>query len=736
MTVLRTPTNPTSTSWIAFEPCCGGNTLYFSVNATTNPPTPGINIYNGIAGVGYDPITNSYVGLSTQCYRIFRGTVLDPTSPITAANYLNLNIVPTNFPGSGVYTWDSTTTYETPCGDESITCPTCPTPLYVVWPCDGSNVPVVTNTDLSAYVNDYATIQVDADGGFDCYYVVNWSVDTNQDPSNPITVVVDGDLPCSCNCTCYEIVGSGKLYYIDCDGLVQAITISGYWKGCSLVYPLGGANYTIAALGNCIDGECPAPCYELTDCAGLLDPIYTTAQSLGQYAVLGQVVQIENYDNCWEVTSVVVCDCAINVVVLQAFDDCASCNPDPNYTLTNCNDLSTIIYTSDDLSLYVDQVVELSTDCPGCWIVGLYPDPIPSDVPVTVSQAYDDCEACKTTYYLLEDCYGLEPDIITSTDLSTYVGDVITLEWCPTTCWTVSVSSSSTNAGNLGDISGTYSSCQQCITTLPCVCSTVRNDNAVAFTYRYVDCYGDDQSVTLQPGQTSNRICLLKWLQPENCDCIVHTYTQGSTVTTTIRYATGVLINNRPSWDATPGVTYIYYNGTQWIINNSMEEPAYYLPPSDSHCPEGTWHPIYNIPVNPPVTITTIKCQAYYTFYGDCNNGVCPPPVYIKRGVKPGYNTPACSADKYEKISCKASQALYRNVLELRYGISNCCPEEDEYWLVKKELIDLAALYDPMYPCAPTGCGCGCGSHGSCSSSCGCGQPNDCSCNQSRTCNS
>jgi hypothetical protein len=167
-----------------------------------------------------------------------------------------------------------------------------------------------------------------------------------------------------------------------------------------------------------------------------------------------------------------------------------------------------------------------------------------------------------------------------------------------------------------------------------------------------------------------------------------------------------------------------------------MEEPAYYLPPSDSHCPEGTWHPIYNIPVNPPVTITTIKCQAYYTFYGDCNNGVCPPPVYIKRGVKPGYNTPACSADKYEKISCKASQALYRNVLELRYGISNCCPEEDEYWLVKKELIDLAALYDPMYPCAPTGCGCGCGSHGSCSSSCGCGQPNDCSCNQSRTCNS
>ena len=77
----------------------------------------------------------------------------------------------------------------------------------------------------------------------------------------------------------------------------------------------------------------------------------------------------------------------------------------------------------------------------------------------------------------------------------------------------------------------------------------------------------------------------------------------------------------------------------------------------------------------------------------------------------------------YEKISCKSSQALYRNVLNLRYGISNCCPEEDEYWLIKKELIDLAALYDPAYPCAPN-------------NPCGCEQPNDCSCNQPKTCNS
>jgi hypothetical protein len=67
--------------------------------------------------------------------------------------------------------------------------------------------------------------------------VINWSVVTNLSPNNPIAVTVDGDEPCSCDCTCYEIVGSGKLYYIDCDGVVLETTISGFWKGCSLVYP-------------------------------------------------------------------------------------------------------------------------------------------------------------------------------------------------------------------------------------------------------------------------------------------------------------------------------------------------------------------------------------------------------------------------------------------------------------------------------------------------------------------
>ena len=629
MTVpLLTPPNPTSTSWIAFEPCCGGNTLYFSVNGTTNPPNPGINIYNGISGVGYDPITNSYVGLTTQCYRIFRGDATTPGSPIDASNYLNLNVVPTNF--GGVYTWDSTTNYETPCGDEVITCPDCQTPLYVVWPCDNTNVPVVTDTDLSGYVNGYATIQVDADGGFNCYYVVNWSVETNQSPNNPIQVVVDGDTTCSCDCTCYEIVGSGKVYYIDCDGLVQAVTVSGYWKGCSAVYPQTTLDITTG--GDCVNGECPAACYELTDCAGLLDPIHATLQSLGQYAILGQVVQIENYDNCWEVTSVVDCDCAINVVVLQAYDDCATCNPAPNYSLTNCDDLTTVIYTSTDLSDYVGNVLELSPDCPGCWIVEELNGPIPSDVPITVAASFDDCEACKTIFYRLTDCLEIENDIVTFTDLSQYVGQIITLEWCPNTCWTVSVSQTSAGAGLLGDISNEFETCSECLTSFTCVCSRLKNHDSVSHNYDYLDCEGVLQTITLTAGQKSERICMAYWITSYPTD-------------------------------------YVEYFG-----NCTLADDVY----------------------------------------------TCPPPVYPKRSLKPGYNTPHCSTWKYEEISCKAAEALYKQVLELRYGITNCCPEEDQQYIIKKQLIDLKALVNPDYVCTTPSCGCntGCGCTGSCGGGC------------------
>jgi hypothetical protein len=630
-----------STAYYGFEPCCGGPTVYFAFDGNiVNGPTLGINIYEGSGAIGYEPTSNTYIPLEHQCYKVFRGTA-GPDQPITGPMYGYLQMVPTNIPSN--YTWDSTTDYETPCGgeDEDFICPSCTPVCYNLYSC-GDEYPVVTtNTDLSAYVGGYAFIQVDVAFGYRCFFVA-----LADYCDNSVTVLVNGSCE-GCGCKCYEIIGTTKLSYIDCDGNTVNTVVNGYWKGCTQAYPQTNtgpeSTITITDNGNCVDGLCPSQCFELIDCDGILDPIYSTAQSLSPYAILQQVVQIQGYDNCWIVDSVVDCDCAINVVVLQAYRTCQECNPDPNYILTNCDDLTTIIYTSNDLSAYVGQVVELDPDCPGCWIVDIYPNPIPSDVSVTVSQAFDDCEACKTTYYVLTDCASSD-NMITSTDLSDYVGKVIILEWCPTTCWSVAVSQTSNNAGVLGNILGSFDECHDCLTSFPCICSRIKNHDIVTLNYAYLDCDGEVQIITLTSGQRSERICMAHWLSSYSTD--------------------------------------------------------------------------------------------YVEYFGNCTNGECPPQIYPKRKITPGYKAPICSTEKYEKITCKSAEILYKQVLTLRYGISNCCPDEDNKWLVKKELIDLQALKDPDYTCDVTSCGCN-NSPCSCNhSSCGCGQTS-CGCNTNlRACNS
>ena len=601
-----------SASWFGFEPCCGGNIIYFRHDGTTFAPNEGISVYTGPAIQGYDTENEEYVTLTNQCYRIYRGDATDPASPINGTNYYLLNEVPT-FTATN-YIWDSTTTYETACGDETPGfCPTCATQCYSLYPCDGSSLPITTDTDLSAYVGSYAQIQVNADLGFACYFVA-----LAPDCLNAITVVVDGDTPCSCNCECYEIIGTAKVDYVDCDGIPVSTMVNGYWKGCAQVYPFTnpspGPGLTVVSHGLCVDGLCPSQCYELTDCEGTLAAIYSTSPSLSQYATLGQVVQIEGYINCWTVSEAVECTAPVDVVVLQVYDICEECNPDPNYKLVYCDDEDTIIYTSSNLASYIGQVVQLADDYVGCWTVFQVNGPIPSDTPISAISSFTDCEACKTRYYLLTDCNGIETNIVTTTDLSGYVGSIITLEWCPNTCWTVSVSPTSVGAGVLGSIANEFETCLECLTSFTCVCSRVKNHDAIAHNYDYLDCEGEVQTITLVSGERSERICMAYWLSSYSTD--------------------------------------------------------------------------------------------YVEYFGNCTNGECPPQIYPKRDVRPGYSTPICSTEKYEKITCKSAEILYKQVMALRYGISNCCPDEDDKWLVKKQLIDLLALKDPNYDCVVQTCGC------------------------------
>lgn len=112
--------------------------------------------------------------------------------------------------------------------------------------------------------------------------------------------------------------------------------------------------------------------------------------------------------------------------------------------------------------------------------------------------------------------------------------------------------------------------------------------------------------------------------------------------------------------------------------------------------------------------------------FGDCINNECPEIPRPKPFVAPGYNSPICTTDQYERIVCRYSENKYRELMDKRFGIENCCPDDSISNDIKYELIHLQILEDPNYECTT--------SLNSCDSKCGyisLNRPNVCNNNES-----
>jgi hypothetical protein len=742
------PPEPVTNIYLQYVPCCAdsGPTLYYRVPAI-NVPIDGVASYVGTINSNPYPTTDVNCNFTTslvsnKCYSITQHTVGVGQPVSTATQYNCLAIAPQDI--SGNYIWYSPTTptlWDSDCQKFVGTCPDCNPLCFTLWSCDGSQPLFTTSTDLTAFVGLHITVSsVDPlDNIVDlCVFVQ----DTTQfNCTNVIDVVVTSN-SCICDCTCYTVTGNIKsIEYIDCFGNYVLIPDPGVSTStfCTQTYPIvfsRDGTTTITNNGDCsetsyFDAELceevseyvciPPACYLLEDCNDNTNVIYSNSPSLALPANLGQVVTIVGHTECWKILIPQECICPINVTVLTTSACCLTCLPNINYKLTSCEDPLTFVYTSNDLSLYVDRVVKRE-ECPGCWKVTEIDGGIPTDVDVTVIEDYLDCEKCNRKYYLLQDCLGLELDIITYTDLSNYVDKVITLDWCPETCWEITETIEDVGAGIISDILNSYTECIDCLTNAPCICSTIKNYNDIALDYQYLNCEGILQTITLQPGQKSDRLCLIRWYAPEPCDELIVTITSSIGVVSNIivyqssvNHPGPVLVNDKPTWYDIDNNLYIYYDGTKWILSKNLAPlvlPSVYTTigfincSGDCDCPTGTWQQSSSIP-NQDIYVTT---DFKYTieYFGNCINGVCPPRKNKQKSVTPGYDTPGCEAWKYEEISCRAAEAMYKQVLYLRYGISNCCPDEDEQYIVQKELIDLAALNDPAYPCSTNSCGCSC----------------------------
>ncbi len=598
-------------------PACNLSLEYLSFRTCCTPVTS--ILFKGVQASDYYGI-REYLGLpidglENTCYSISYFPIGDVLVPDVAAYNL--------LPEAPIYTegvtFSTVSVFTTNCAEIKLTdCPSCNTPCYTLYGCDGQ----IFNTviDLSANVGTFITI-ADLEGNVPGTWFVTENTGECDNAVDDIYVVLP-NAP-ACNSICYEVTGPSKITYLDQD--LNIVTEIGPLKFCSYVFPQVEGSYPVNIYGNCtlVDGvlDCPQLCFTLTNC--VTEEVYNSnTQSLSLY--IGQTITMNGYDGCWVVSlNEGICDCPINVTVLTSFANCTECLPVIAYKFINCTNSAQVQYSDLDYSAYVGKTVELA--CGQCWIVEQINYTPPSIQIITILYTFDNCVDCARTYYKLTDCNGVENDVYTYTDLSSYLqrGVVISIKGCEG-CWSITEVRDIVSTAVIVIVELSYTDCITCSNTAPCICSTIRNDGTIAVAFEYTDCFGEVQLTPLiEPGDTSLRYCLRSWQQ-------------------------GLELTN------------------------------------------------------------------YVKYFGDCVDGICPPVVYPKRTIKPGYSTPTCDIEKYEQISCKSAQALYRQVLTLRYGISNCCPEEDEYWFVKKELIDIAALYNPAFPCAVSSCGCNSNCGGSC----------------------
>jgi len=707
----------TAPQMLVFTPCCEDfDTLYFQgvnyqdylgvvIPITTNkaPLTPSYQQQSG--GPTYNSLQFGY------CYEV---TVKDTTQ----ANFDSLEQLPPYSEGNN-FTQVTNSTSGLDCASPEViaACPGCPQVCFIAINCeDATQISVLSDpishgsADISNYVGQFVTLLDQGVAIAGTWYIAPSNTDSCNNSISTITV--DPVLPPECDCRCFELVGNfGSVIIVDCNGNLTKTSLT---KFCSKIYPIvnvgPGQSVTVNEGSNCIDGECPIECFILSNCE--TGEILTTESNLYSYFLANQIVTLNGYEGCWQVLSgecsciIVTLDgidytanatsvnddrlvysfeysgstyyvwfsaafgqwqitlgvndssgligevklgdqcppatfiprgglfsvtttlcaeqcesCSTNVTVLETFDDCPTCVGPTSYKLTNCDNNFDIIYTTNDLSAYVDKVVELE-NC-GCYLVKQLSIVPPTDQDVTVLFDFTTCEECTSTYYKLTECDTGEL-IYTTDDLSAYLDSVIKIESCPDKCWRVADTRKPEVLSTVV-VSQTYSICEECTTDLPCVCSKITNVSDTPTFIQYIDCDDVTVGIFLQPGETSDKRCLKKWL-----------------------------IADVPA-------------GT---------------PP--------TWYPEY---------------------FGECQEGVCPPENLVtsqNRKIKPGYNTPICSADKYDKITCEFADIYYKKALEGRYGISNCCPEELQDWTLKKTLIEMQALKDPHYKCqSQTKCSCG-----------------------------
>lgn len=366
------------------------------------------------------------------------------------------------------------------------------------------------------------------------------------------------------------------------------------------------------------------------------------------------------------------------------------------FELTNC-DTGQIIYSNNQslFSAYANNNTISLNELDGCWTVDLGVE-CECFQEVSIKLIYASCETClPIVAYVLTNCTNSALLKYSEDDLSEYVGKVVSLD-CGD-CWYLEEINFKPPNTQTFVIENAYDSCEAC---------------SRAYWILY-DCNGDLAPITTFTDMTEYQGSILKLAGYPSC------WSVETSPTPDYENAVGVSVVNQyedcPSCLNVSGCTCTKVKNTtagtlSYSYKDCLDIEQFFTLASGASSPK--------ICVNQWVTIhlNTDIINEYGACIEDPNdelNKICPVDI-TGRMMRPGYTTPNCDTARFERITCQTAEVLYRQVLQQRYGISNCCPDDDERLILQKEVIDLQSLNDPNFVCAlpssccaPAQCGCG-----------------------------